>query len=225
MPRQPKTTTALRRLRVAQKLTQAQFARRIGVGFDSLQSYEIGRTRIPDALAVRIGAEFGVLPASLYDPAGPYAWPGEETSSPDVDAIRRLARARGWPEPKVISAEDHARGLTESMAGWIGLLFGAASETGQLAAVNAAVAKSLSEVRERFGLERKTDRVLAERPIEHRLAMPYGDLRRMHPDQRRRFKCKLPPNVKDEDLIEALIAESVRWEPGLRPVPPLPSKG
>ena len=60
-------TSNLRVVRDATGLTQQRFAARIGTLKASVENYEMGRAKLPDHLAARIGALTGVIPETLQE--------------------------------------------------------------------------------------------------------------------------------------------------------------
>jgi len=226
MARPSKKQTALRGLREAVGLTQKQLAARLGINFNTFQSYEIGRLAIPWEVAVNLASLFGVDPVSVYerDSTAPHATEGGGVRVPFTAAYYEQPVKKEeamWRELKAQPADPDVRGRAERIGSWIEPLLEAAHRTGgldSLELVHRALARSLAAVRKDFGLEKAVDAILEERPVRRTWNVTVGWLR-AHPDRARALGYRRQNNDMDEDQKQLHERITLAWNPGFYNAP------
>jgi transcriptional regulator with XRE-family HTH domain len=220
MPRKPKTRTAVRLVREATGMTMKEFAAFLGLNLNTYQSLELGRLELGPERAYEIRRATG---AKVFNPRATVVLDHENRPYTKKSFDK-------WHGPKSKRPDANATGQqrTQQLAGWIEVLMEAAERSGNLDAVFLRIAERVTAIREEFGLETETTKLLKARPMFTTYGgkgsgLTYGYLRD-NPEVAKALGFKDDKAALRDDEIERPLEQKVivPWSPEVLPVPTKP---
>ena len=110
-------TSNLRTVRDATGMSQGRFAARVGTNKGNIENYEMGRAKLPERLAARIGAFVGVIPRTLQGGEKLISWDGEPFSVEKYEQWQSLGYLPRQIPILIHSAQKHLELLLQAAIG------------------------------------------------------------------------------------------------------------
>jgi transcriptional regulator with XRE-family HTH domain len=214
-----KKKNAIRELRRIIGKTQGEFAAMIGASKDTVASWEIGRNKLSESFARRIGFATGVEGGSLLRGGLPLMsyvpFSGRHSFTREIFEAHRKSY---WGRSDEEAARQHSRNCADAL----GILFAAASRpqgkvNRRLPAVVDSFIQWCDRTREDFRLEREIEEQLRKRPAKLAIKHNYGEWRRMRkedPAACRAMGFRDDPRKSDKESLTLETTTFPIWRPG-----------